>query len=133
MNNVVHNVSRRLGFLYDLPIRKSLKRYLRQPLTIPITTTEAPIKFFAFSATILAMYDMCRYDKAWHVSERSPWCAAFIKEDLQVLEYRNDLEDYYDASYGHHLNLKLGCHPLRDMMERFQYVFFKTQLPKTFR
>ncbi|KAG9429538.1 multiple inositol polyphosphate phosphatase 1 [Apis mellifera carnica] len=87
--NLVENVSRRLGFLY-----------------IP-------------KDSILTMYDMCRYEKAWTVTQLSPWCAVFSKEELHVLEYREDLYYYYKAGYGREINARLGCTLLQDMMNHF--------------
>ncbi|KOC61016.1 Multiple inositol polyphosphate phosphatase 1 [Habropoda laboriosa] len=88
--NLVQNVSRRLGFLYDVP--KEL---------------------------ILTIYDICRYEKAWTVTKLSPWCAVFSKEELRVLEYREDLYYYYKAGYGREINAQLGCTLLQDMMNHF--------------
>ncbi|OAD62581.1 Multiple inositol polyphosphate phosphatase 1 [Eufriesea mexicana] len=88
--DLLQNVSRRLGFLYDIS-RES----------------------------ILTMYDMCRYEKAWTVTQLSPWCAVFSKEELRVLEYREDLYYYYKAGYGREINAQLGCTLLQDMMNHF--------------
>ncbi|XP_012536739.1 multiple inositol polyphosphate phosphatase 1 isoform X2 [Monomorium pharaonis] len=88
--NLQKNVSRRLGFLYNISADK-----------------------------IDAMYDACRYQKAWSVTELSPWCAVFSKEELRVLEYREDLEYYYKAGYGRDINTRLGCPLLHDMMRHF--------------
>lgn len=63
---------------------------------------------------------MCRFDKAWNVSGRSPWCAAFSKDELIILEYLQDLESYYESGYGDKLNLQLGCMPIKDMIEGFE-------------
>lgn len=89
--NLVQNVSKRLGFLYNLD---------KDP--------------------ILTMYDVCRYEKAWTVTKLSSWCAVFSKEELRVLEYREDLEYYYKAGYGNEINSKLGCVVLEDMMNHFR-------------
>lgn len=88
--NLVQNVSRRLGFLYNISEK-----------------------------TILTIYDMCRYEKAWTVTKLSPWCAVFSKEELRVLEYREDLYYYYKAGYGREINERLGCSLLQDMMNHF--------------
>lgn len=88
--NLLKNVSRRLGFLYN-------------------TSTDM----------IDAMYDACRYQKAWSVTELSPWCAVFSKEELRILEYREDLDYYYKAGYGRDINTRLGCPLLHDMMKHF--------------
>ncbi|KAK3913316.1 Multiple inositol polyphosphate phosphatase 1, partial [Frankliniella fusca] len=65
------------------------------------------------------MWEMCRYDKAWKYVSLSPWCSAFTEDDLKVMEYRADLQYYYAYSYGNELNVKLGCPPVKDMMDHF--------------
>lgn len=35
--------------------------------------------------TVSTIYDMCRYEKAFHFTNISPWCAAFTKNELQVI------------------------------------------------
>ncbi|KAJ4443227.1 hypothetical protein ANN_04895 [Periplaneta americana] len=90
MQALVQNVSERLGFSYKLT-------YVQMD----------------------QMYDMCRFDKAWNIRSTSPWCAAFSKEELQLLEYREDLEYYYHAGYGNDINIKLGCTTVRDMINHF--------------
>lgn len=88
---MVHNIFRRLGFRYTL------------------------------NASIIDdMYDMCRYEKAWNVQRSSPWCVAFNKEQLKMLEYGEDLMSFYKEGYGNELNRKVGCPPLKDWYERFQ-------------
>ncbi|XP_063240305.1 multiple inositol polyphosphate phosphatase 1-like [Bacillus rossius redtenbacheri] len=93
MQNLIQNVSSRLGFRYKLNIHQ-----------------------------INMMYDMCRYDKAWQVKQLSPWCAVFSSKELQLLEFREDLEYYYYSGYGNHLNVKLGCPVVHDMLEHFRKV-----------
>lgn len=88
--NLLKNVSRRLGFLYSLSTEK-----------------------------IDAIYDACRYEKAWTVTKLSPWCAVFSKQELRILEYREDLDYYYKAGYGREINAHLGCPLLHDMMQHF--------------
>ncbi|XP_069691317.1 multiple inositol polyphosphate phosphatase 1-like [Periplaneta americana] len=69
-----------------------------------------------------AMYDGCRFDKAWHVQEISPWCAMFSEEELKVMEYREDLLYYYYAGYGMDLNKQVGCPPVKDFLDRFSQI-----------
>lgn len=88
--NLIQNVSRRLGFLSNIS-----------------------------KESILTMYNMCRYTKAWRVTQLSPWCAVFSKEELRVLEYREDLYYYHKAGYGCAINARLGCTLLQDMMNHF--------------
>ncbi|XP_046406348.1 multiple inositol polyphosphate phosphatase 1-like [Ischnura elegans] len=91
MQSLIKNVSRRLGFKYNLTLEK-----------------------------IDAMYDMCRYDKSWNLNEISAWCACFSKEELQVLEYRQDLRYYIEAGYGNDINIKLGCPLVKDFVDKFR-------------
>lgn len=88
---MINNISLRLGFNYDL--QKNM---------------------------ILNIYQMCRYNKAWKISEISPWCAAFTHEDLQRLEYAEDLETYYKYGYGSELNKKIGCTLVKEMLQFFE-------------
>ncbi|KAI5652059.1 histidine phosphatase superfamily (branch 2) domain-containing protein [Phthorimaea operculella] len=68
---------------------------------------------------IKAIYQQCRYNKAWDVSQISPWCAVFSREDLRRLEYSEDLETYYKYGYGSDVNPKIGCNLVKDLMAFF--------------
>uniref|UniRef100_A0A1B6GTD8 Multiple inositol polyphosphate phosphatase 1 n=2 Tax=Cuerna arida TaxID=1464854 RepID=A0A1B6GTD8_9HEMI len=93
MNRVIYNVSRRLGFDYNL--------------------TQDNVK---------TIYDGCRYQKAWNVTGTSPWCAAFSKDELEVMEYSEDLKAYYKSGPGKSMNLRLACPLVKDMFTRFSNV-----------
>jgi len=62
---------------------------------------------------------MCRYERGWELRETSPWCAAFSKKDLKVMEYYEDLDLYYEAGYANKMTPKLGCTTLQDIVKRF--------------
>ncbi|KAJ9582188.1 hypothetical protein L9F63_003475, partial [Diploptera punctata] len=66
-----------------------------------------------------AMYNACRYEKSWHLSEVSPWCSVFSESELQILEYRDDLIYYYNTGYGIEMNQQVGCPPIKDLIDRF--------------
>ncbi|KAL3272404.1 hypothetical protein HHI36_013880 [Cryptolaemus montrouzieri] len=68
-------------------------------------------------AIIRDMYDMCRYEKAWYLYQRSPWCSVFTKRQLEILEYAEDLQDYSHSGYGNMMNAKVGCLLVKDMYE----------------
>ncbi|KAL7290244.1 hypothetical protein TKK_0015946 [Trichogramma kaykai] len=89
--NLLNNVSSRLGFAYAI-----------------------------HNDSIQLMYDMCRYDKAWNIAELSPWCSVFSKQELMILEYTEDLEEYYKSGPGREVNSKLGCPLLNDMFDHFK-------------
>ena len=41
------------------------------------------------------LFQMPRFETAWNLGEDSPWCAAFVAEDLAVFEFREDLKYFY--------------------------------------
>ncbi|KAJ8923090.1 hypothetical protein NQ315_001642 [Exocentrus adspersus] len=90
-SKMVHDVFKRLGFRYNLN-----------------------------ASVISDMYDLCRYEKAWNVQQRSAWCIAFTKSHLKLLEYGEDLKHYYKSGYGNRLSERIGCSPLKDLYERFE-------------
>ncbi|GFG36484.1 hypothetical protein Cfor_11822 [Coptotermes formosanus] len=70
-------------------------------------------------ALVDIMYTTCRFEKAWHVYSISPWCAAFSKDDLKVLEYREDLESFYIRGFGNSMNKDVGCPLAKNFLDRF--------------
>lgn len=89
MTKVISEVTRKLGFFFDLEIYH-----------------------------INAMYLMCSYDKAFKPNEVSPWCAVFTEEQLKILEYQEDMYYYYRHGYGMPINLKIACPLVRDLITR---------------
>lgn len=67
-----------------------------------------------------ALYDLCRYTWSEIGNKPSPWCALFTSEDLQVLEYLEDLKHYYRSGYGTPMNKIFGHIPLKDLLKGFQ-------------
>ncbi|KAI8800273.1 histidine phosphatase superfamily [Cladochytrium replicatum] len=62
---------------------------------------------------IEAMYRTCAFElsSSTHLDEAplSPWCKVFDQEDIEALEYLDDLSHYYLLSYGHEFNEIVGC------------------------
>ena len=54
-------------------------------------------------------WDMCRFEKAWHPFEQTlpGWCSIFSLEDLELLEWREDLKKYYSDGMGYNINTKM--------------------------
>ena len=42
----------------------------------------------------------CHFEYAIYGHNQAPWCAAFKKDELQILEYLDDLEDFHEDAYG---------------------------------
>ncbi|XP_050431284.1 multiple inositol polyphosphate phosphatase 1-like [Adelges cooleyi] len=56
-----------------------------------------------------AMYESCRYNKALVLNSFPAWCGLFTRQELQLLEYYEDLDFYYKYGYGSDFNVKVGC------------------------
>lgn len=76
---------------------------------------------------VLDMFDMCRYDQAWNLESPSPWCAAFTPNQIDDLEYLEDLQKYYKSGYGRKLNSRVQCAAVNDMLHHLE----TNNLPKT--
>lgn len=83
------DVSQRLGFKFTLPEKQ-----------------------------IDTIWDTCRYEQAWRLEQYSPWCAAFTKRQVDVLEYLEDIKYYYKQGYGSDMNPNLACFLVQDMLTR---------------
>ena len=66
------------------------------------------------------IWDMCRYEQAWYFQNVSPWCAAFLPEDIKVVEYQEDLKYYYKSGYGSGFHSNLMCAAVQDMLTNLQ-------------
>ncbi|XP_050524904.1 multiple inositol polyphosphate phosphatase 1-like [Daktulosphaira vitifoliae] len=66
------------------------------------------------------MFESCKYEKAWSPDSHPPWCALFSTNDLEILEYLEDLKYYYKNGYGNSVALHLGCPIVKDLLENFK-------------
>ncbi|KAL0984125.1 hypothetical protein UPYG_G00137440 [Umbra pygmaea] len=64
-----------------------------------------------------AAFFLCSYEFAIK-SLNSPWCNLFDETDAQVLEYKNDLKQYWKRGYGHDINRKSSCTLFHDLFSR---------------
>ncbi|CAH2322164.1 multiple inositol polyphosphate phosphatase 1 isoform X1 [Pelobates cultripes] len=58
----------------------------------------------------------CSFELAINNTENSPWCKLFDEEDGKVLEYLNDLKQYWKRGYGFAINSRSSC-------SLFQHIF----------
>lgn len=86
---------------------KEVSQRLGFKLTLPPTQIEL-------------IWDMCRYEQSWYIQQISPWCAAFTKSHVAVLEYKEDLFYYYKAGYGHLVNEHIACSSMTDMLNHLK-------------
>ncbi|KAB5555449.1 hypothetical protein PHYPO_G00034370 [Pangasianodon hypophthalmus] len=64
-----------------------------------------------------AAFFLCSYEFAIK-SKNSPWCKLLDELDAQVLEYKNDLKQYWKRGYGHDINRKSSCVLFHDVFRR---------------
>ncbi|KAG0410834.1 hypothetical protein HPB47_012038 [Ixodes persulcatus] len=64
------------------------------------------------------MAKMCAFEVA--INGSSPFCNLFRKEDLQLLEYASDLDDYYKDGYGQERNSAQACGVIREFVSRIR-------------
>ncbi|KAI5103173.1 multiple inositol polyphosphate phosphatase 1 precursor, partial [Silurus meridionalis] len=64
-----------------------------------------------------AAFFLCSYEFAIK-SKNSPWCNLLDEVDARVLEYKNDLKQYWKRGYGHEINRKSCCILFHDIFRR---------------
>ncbi|KAG5889971.1 hypothetical protein JTB14_020259 [Gonioctena quinquepunctata] len=107
----------------DPLIKSEMERFKEKPEYLKMVRDVFQRLGFRYSqnASIIDdIYEACRYEKAWYIQRRSPWCIAFNKEQLKLLEYAYDLKEYYKAGYGSEASKMVGCGPIKDLYERFE-------------
>ncbi|XP_029377198.1 multiple inositol polyphosphate phosphatase 1a [Echeneis naucrates] len=78
-------------------------------LQVPYSTVTADMAEAAFY--------LCAYEFAIK-TVNSPWCRLFDEVDAQVMEYANDLKQFWKRSYGHDINSKSSCILFHDVFSR---------------
>ncbi|TRY98730.1 hypothetical protein DNTS_034762 [Danionella cerebrum] len=71
--------------------------------------------------SVEAAFYLCAYEFTI-LSLNSPWCQLFDEVDAQVMEYANDLKQYWKRSYGHEINSKSSCILFHDLFHRLDRV-----------
>jgi len=56
-----------------------------------------------------AVYNGCIFEQAWHPGKPSTWCQVFTEEQMEMMEYREDLENYWQDGHGFPLNGEAAC------------------------
>lgn len=85
-------------------------------------STRLGFRFALSDEQIDTIWDMCRFEQAWTVDKVSTWCAAFTRDQVDLLEYKEDIKYYYKSGYGRELNSKIPCELFKDLLN-----FFKSQ------
>ena len=67
-----------------------------------------------------AVYVGCVFGQAWNPDKTSPWCNVFADEELSIMEYREDLEAYWQDGYGHEINYEQACVMFGDVVRSLE-------------
>ncbi|KAM6442632.1 multiple inositol polyphosphate phosphatase 1 [Liasis olivaceus] len=60
----------------------------------------------------------------------SPWCSLFNKEDAKVLEYLNDLKQYWKRAYGYNINSRSSCILFQDIFKHLDQAVTESKRSK---
>lgn len=66
------------------------------------------------------MFAMCRFENAIHPDKTSPWCSVFCRDEVEVMEYDEDLDYYWTDGYGYPINYEQACPPVKDFLDHFR-------------
>eukprot|EP00066_Takifugu_rubripes_P002238 XP_003964038.1 PREDICTED: multiple inositol polyphosphate phosphatase 1 isoform X1 [Takifugu rubripes] len=66
-----------------------------------------------------AAFYLCAYEFAIK-TVNSPWCRLFDQVDAQIMEYANDLKQFWKRGYGHDINSKSSCILFHDLFSRLE-------------
>jgi multiple inositol-polyphosphate phosphatase/2,3-bisphosphoglycerate 3-phosphatase len=58
----------------------------------------------------------------------NPVCQLFSDSELQMMEYREDLEYYWQDGYGFDINYQQACVLMKDVIENFEKVIMVYRL-----
>ncbi|XP_034951468.1 multiple inositol polyphosphate phosphatase 1-like [Chelonus insularis] len=67
-----------------------------------------------------AMYSMCLFEVAWDEQVTAPWCPLLTSEDLEIMEFSEDLRYFYTDGYVYPLTAQQVCPVMVDMFQFFR-------------
>ncbi|XP_065363936.1 multiple inositol polyphosphate phosphatase 1 [Calliphora vicina] len=68
--------------------------------------------------TARLIYTVCAFETAWQRrKEPSVWCQLLDRKSIQILEFAEDLEYYWNDGYGYELTHQIACPAIADMFE----------------
>ncbi|KAK3098576.1 hypothetical protein FSP39_020868 [Pinctada imbricata] len=76
------------------------------------------------------MYLLCATEVA--IRNRSEWCTLQTDSDREILEYENDLEDYYLRLYGHPVTAAMTCPLVQDVFRSLDHALYRSKSNQTY-
>ncbi|XP_008168791.1 multiple inositol polyphosphate phosphatase 1 isoform X1 [Chrysemys picta bellii] len=90
------------------PEMKRVLEKIAATLCVPVRDLNADLVQVAFFT--------CSFELAIK-NVNSPWCSLFNEEDAKVLEYLNDLKQYWKRGYGYDINSRSSCILFQDIFK----------------
>ncbi|XP_036903171.1 multiple inositol polyphosphate phosphatase 1 isoform X1 [Sturnira hondurensis] len=90
------------------PEMQNILKKVAATLQVPVSNLNADLIQVAFFT--------CSFDLAIK-GVKSPWCDVFDTDDARVLEYLNDLKQYWKRGYGYTINSRSSCTLFQDIFQ----------------
>ncbi|XP_045883602.1 multiple inositol polyphosphate phosphatase 1 isoform X3 [Meles meles] len=90
------------------PEMQNILKKVAAALQVPVSNLNADLIQVAFFT--------CSFDLAIK-GVKSPWCDVFDIDDAKVLEYLNDLKQYWKRGYGYTINSRSSCTLFQDIFQ----------------
>lgn len=68
--------------------------------------------------TLQLIYDNCVFE--YGIYNDAPWCTVFQKEDIDILEYAEDIKYYWEDSYPHDITVEQTCELVKDIWQHLK-------------
>ncbi|KAH7943514.1 hypothetical protein HPB52_009170 [Rhipicephalus sanguineus] len=72
----------------------------------------------SFEGDLKMLLRACMFEYA--IYDQSPWCSVFTEDDLKAVEFKDDLDDYYEDGYGLERNYAQACPIIQELVDRLE-------------
>lgn len=98
----------------DGPLMKSVASSMSRRLGFNVTKDDVEV-----------MYRACSF--AYALQNDDAWCTVFTADELKVIEYEGDLDDYYKDGYGNNINYEQACPVVNYVVNLFNSSTYNTE------
>nr|XP_060624764.1 multiple inositol polyphosphate phosphatase 1 isoform X2 [Anolis sagrei ordinatus] len=109
---------REMDAFKDGPEMKTLVDKIARTLCLPVSELNADLIQVAFFT--------CSFGLTIK-NTNSPWCSLFNTDDAKVLEYLNDLKQYWKRAYGHEINSRSSCNLFQDIFKHLDQAVLESK------
>ncbi|CAD5120547.1 unnamed protein product [Dimorphilus gyrociliatus] len=68
--------------------------------------------------TLESIYDNCVFE--YGIYNDAPWCSVFQREDINIIEYAEDIKYYWEDSYPHKVTVEQTCKLVSDIWKHLR-------------